>query len=81
MSSVPLVSLATRFLVEASKELYIHRNTLIYRLSKIEELTNKSPRICDYRRQQDGNPSHAQRPPVLYIDPATLINAHHSKRR
>lgn len=31
-------------LVEASKELYIHRNTLIYRLNKIEGLTGKSPR-------------------------------------
>ena len=35
-------------LVEASKELYIHRNTLIYRLSKIEELTNKSPRNYEH---------------------------------
>ena len=30
--------------MEASKALYIHRNTLIYRLNKIEELTGKSPR-------------------------------------
>ena len=35
-------------LVEASKQLYIHRNTLIYRLSKIEELTNKSPRNYEH---------------------------------
>jgi len=35
-------------LVEASKALYIHRNTLIYRLSKIEELTNKSPRDYEH---------------------------------
>jgi len=35
-------------LVEASKALYIHRNTLIYRLSKIEELTNKSLRDYEH---------------------------------
>lgn len=35
-------------LVEASKALYIHRNTLIYRLSKIEGLTHKSPRDYEH---------------------------------
>jgi carbohydrate diacid regulator len=35
-------------LVEASKALYIHRNTLIYRLGKIEELTGKSPRDYEH---------------------------------
>jgi carbohydrate diacid regulator len=31
-------------LMEASKALYIHRNTLIYRLNKIEALVGESPR-------------------------------------
>jgi len=35
-------------LVEASKALYIHRNTLIYRLNKIEVLTGKSPRDYEH---------------------------------
>jgi carbohydrate diacid regulator len=35
-------------LVEASKALYIHRNTLIYRLNKIQELTGKSPRDYEH---------------------------------
>lgn len=30
---------------KASKELYIHRNTLLYRLDKIYSLTNRDPRI------------------------------------
>lgn len=35
-------------LVEASKALYIHRNTMIYRLNKIEELSGKSPRDYEH---------------------------------
>jgi carbohydrate diacid regulator len=35
-------------LVEASRALYIHRNTLIYRLSKIEQLVGKSPRDYEH---------------------------------
>ena len=35
-------------LVEASKALYIHRNTLVYRLNKIEELTGESPRDYEH---------------------------------
>lgn len=35
-------------LVEASKALYIHRNTLIYRLNKIEDLSGKSPRDYEH---------------------------------
>lgn len=35
-------------LLEASKALYIHRNTLVYRLNKIEERTGKSPRDYEH---------------------------------
>lgn len=35
-------------LVEASKALYIHRNTLIYRLNKIEALVGESPRDYEH---------------------------------
>jgi hypothetical protein len=35
-------------LVEASKALYIHRNTLIYRLNKIEVLLGRSPRDYEH---------------------------------
>jgi carbohydrate diacid regulator len=35
-------------LVKASKALYIHRNTLIYRLNKIETLVGESPRDYEH---------------------------------
>lgn len=34
-------------IISTAKELYIHRNTLKYRLEKIHHITGKDPRLCE----------------------------------